>query len=98
MTEAGAILEVERLGGLAGFGAGGSRIRSRGRCDLSTLPQQDRTIIDGLFGMPHQGTTAGGDRFGIRLTRRTSAGAQMAVVPEAAVPLRVLACLRDELI
>ncbi|HTQ36296.1 MAG TPA: protealysin inhibitor emfourin [Steroidobacteraceae bacterium] len=97
VTHAGAIVEVERLGGLAGFGIGAARISSRGHCDTSLLSQEERAIVESLFRLPEKGAAGGADRFRIRLTRRMGEGTQTAVVPETLVPARVLACLRDEL-
>ena len=43
------ILTVERLGGVAGFGAAGSALKSEGTCLLSRLPPEERNAVEQLL-------------------------------------------------
>src|SRR5258708_38937745 len=45
--EGTAMLEVERLGGFAGFGGGA--LRSRGSCDAAELSPGDRAAVERFF-------------------------------------------------
>jgi hypothetical protein len=93
-------LDVERLGGLAGMGGPGSRIRSRGRLQGHDLSAADRTHVAALFGgaKPPAEHPGAADGFRYRLTLH-SAGAAAATVelPEAAVPECVRSSVSDEL-
>jgi len=91
-------LEVERIGGLAGMGLSGSRLRSRGRLALSSLSAADRQAVDALFDAPAPQPDDVRDGFRYRLTRRTAAGFQTVEMPESAVPAVVSGSVRDELI
>jgi hypothetical protein len=92
------MLHLERLGGVAGFGTTRARIRSHGQCDLATLSSTEIERIEQLFQSPGEPHSGGVDAFRLRLTRSTTAGAQSVVVPESAVPSRLLSCIRDELL
>ncbi|HXJ22866.1 MAG TPA: protealysin inhibitor emfourin [Polyangia bacterium] len=87
-------LEVERLGGLAGYG--GSRLRSRGQIDVSTLSAEDRQTVESLFSV-RPGGTARPDEFRYKLTRWTSNGPQTVEVTEDQVPAAVRSVVRDQL-
>ena len=85
-------LEIERIGGLAGFG--GPHLKSRGEVAVSDLSPADRQTVDDLFNHPEkvvQEPRGAGDVFRYRIMRHTAAGAQTIEVPENAVP----AALRD---
>lgn len=101
-----AALHVERLGGLAGFGAGRSRIRSVGQIDSGALPPAVQQVVERLF-QTGEGVAAHAQRrsktlvrdgFYYRLSRTTEAGLQTVEVPEAAMPTELVACVRDELL
>jgi hypothetical protein len=89
-------LEVERLGGLAGYGTEGSRLRSRGQVDVSTLSAEDRRTVDSLFVGPSAGSSRP-DEFRYKLTRWTDKGPQSVEVPENQVPAAVRDVVKDEL-
>jgi hypothetical protein len=88
-------LQIERIGGLAGFG--GSHLKSRGELALSDLSPADRQAIDDLFSARQKDQKdapvlpSEADAFRYRITRQTAAGPQTIEVPEKAVP----AALRD---
>ncbi len=90
-------VDVERLGGLAGMGGPGGRIRSHGRLHPSRLADADRRTLEALFKTPPP-ATAMPDAFRYRLTRLTDKGAQSVEVPEHAVPTAVREVVQDELI
>jgi hypothetical protein len=97
-------LDVERLGGLAGMGLPGSRIRSHGRLSGRQLAVADRQQLASLFGgaAPAQAQAAPGaaDGFHYRLSLHKPGTAEPAVieVPESALPDAVRDCVSDELI
>lgn len=88
-------LEVERVGGLAGFGGPGSRLRSHGQIDLSTLSSSDQQAIESLFSRP-PADPPHPDEFRYRLTRRTDQGPQTIEVPETRVPDPVRSAVKDD--
>jgi emfourin len=90
-------LEVERLGGFAGFGSPGSHLRSRGRIDTDDLVPADRKTVNALFDAPPGGANPP-DAFRYRLTRQTAHGPQTVEVPEQHVPVAVRAIVKDELV
>ena len=93
---AGRPLEVERLGGLAGFGTAGSRLRSRGQLDVSTLSAEDRQALELLFSRPPANPLRP-DEFRYRLTRSLDHGPESVEVPESQVPAAVRSAVKDEI-
>ncbi len=91
-------LDVERLGGFAGFGNPGSRLRSRGTLENAGLSATDRQCVDALFAHPPSPAGAAIDGFRYRLTRHTEAGSETIEIPEQHVPAAVRQCVRDELV
>lgn len=87
---------MERVGGVAGFGTTRARIRSHGQCDMASLSPTEAERVEQLFLAAPQSSAP--DAFRLRLTRSTAAGAESVEVPESAVPSRLLACLKDELL
>jgi hypothetical protein len=91
-------LQIERIGGLAGFG--GPHLKSRGELALSDLSPADRQALEELFSdprkaaPPHPGEA---DAFRYRITRQTAAGAQTIELPGNAVPAAVKDSVRDVL-
>ena len=87
-------LTIERLGGLAGFGGPGAKIRGRGRVDLNTLSASDRAAVDALFTRPRGDATPASDAFRYKISR----GDEAVDVPEDALPQAVVNAVKDELI
>lgn len=93
-------LDVERLGGFAGMGGPGARIRSTGSLHGRELSAADRGRVAALFGgaKPPDGHPGAADGFRYRLTlHRDGASPAVVEVPEAAVPGPVRDCVHDEL-
>jgi hypothetical protein len=91
-----AILKVEKVGGLAGFG--GSHLRSCGEVDSDLLSPEDKKAVEGLFrsaGHPSSNTR---DGFRFRISRSTTSGNETIEVPEQLVPPAVAGSVRDVLI
>lgn len=91
-------MQVERIGGFAGFG--GPHLKSRGEVVFSNLSPADRKATESLFNNPQRsqpGQVGAADVFRYRLTRQTTAGAETIEVPEDAVPASVRDSVRDVL-
>jgi len=93
------ILLVERIGGFAGFGGPGARIRSRGQVAIARLSEADQLTLDGLFKAAGKvGTSAMRDGFSYRISRTGKSGTETIEVPEEHLPVAITACVRDELL
>ena len=90
-------VQVERVGGFAGFGLPGSRLRSRGHVEAEHLAAADRKALAALFDKP-PATPPMPDGFRYRLTRQTPAGPQAVEIAEQHVPESIRNCVSDELI
>lgn len=92
------LLDVERLGGFAGFGGPGSHLRSRGRVDPAQLSTADRQAVEALFapGSPQPAPLP--DGFHYRISRHTPTGPQVVDAAEAQVPKALRDAVQDELI
>lgn len=94
-------LEIERLGGLAGVGLPGSRIRSRATLLGKELSARERDSVDAIFKAdasvtrPEQG---GADNFRYRLTLHNSRGSRAIEVGAGDLPESLEARVKDELI
>lgn len=94
-----AILHVEKLGGLAGFGGPRARIRSRGQIDTATLSPADQNAVDLLFKTGGaSGPAKGADAFRFRISRTTAAGTQTVEANEDQVPAAIASCVKDEFV
>jgi hypothetical protein len=94
-----AILQVERIGGLAGFGAGASHLRSRGQVEVGTLSSQEREAIEALFQSgPKTKDSKIRDGFRYRISRTTPSGTETVEAAESAVPPAIARCVKDELV
>jgi hypothetical protein len=91
-------VEVERVGGFAGFGTPGSRLQSRGTADTSSLSDSDRDAVEKLFTRAVPVSAASPDGFIYRLTRQTPAGPQSVEVAEEHVPNALRAVVRDRIV
>lgn len=94
-----AILRVERVGGLAGFGGSNSRLRSQGQVDLAALSAQDREAVDALFRSgPETESSQLRDGFRYRISRTTLSGTETVEASESRVPTALAQCVKDELV
>lgn len=91
------MVDVERLGGLAGFGLPGSRLRSRGQVDPARLASADRQRLEALFARRAGQRPPLPDGFRYRLTRRIAGRTEVIEVDEEDLPLPVRDCVQDEL-
>lgn len=91
-------IDVERLGGLAGFGLPGARLRSRCTILAKDLRPADQAILRGIFLTLPKGPDQKRDAFRYRLTRQRGAESQTVVVAETEVPEAIRECLRDEIV
>jgi hypothetical protein len=90
-------LEIERLGGLAGFGGPGSRIKSKGEVALADLSAADRQAVADLFDKKTSIPPPKPDAFRYRITRQTAEGTQTIEAPEDIVPPALRDSVRDTL-
>jgi len=90
-------ITIERLGGFAGFGLPGSRIKSRGDVALSELSPADRSAVAALFERKDHGGPGPPDAFRYRLTRQTTQGSETVEVPEHVVPEAIRNRVKDVL-
>ena len=92
-------LQVERIGGLAGFGGPRSHLRSRGEVDLHALSPNDQEAVESLFqSQSHAEPSQVRDGFRYRIARTTSAGIETIEVPEDAVPTTIRQAVKDEIV
>ena len=92
-------LQVERIGGLAGFGGARSHLRSQGEIDLETLSAKDQRAVESLFkssGKAEPSQVRDGFRY--RIGRTTPGGVETIEVPEDVVPAAIRECVKDELV
>ena len=93
-------VKVEKIGGLAGFGLPGSRIKSSGETGISALSPADQAWVEALFQKPPRTPEAGKERdtHRYRITRTKDGHDQTIEVPEALVPHAIKACVTDKLL
>ncbi len=91
-------LLVERIGGFAGFGLPGSKIKSQGRCDASDLSQKDQLAIEKLFEKDDGHPPGTPDEFRYRITRRRRGRVETVEAPESALPKALISTVKDELL
>ncbi len=91
------LLRIERVGGLAGFGLPGSKLKSEGDLLLSRLTEAERTAIDALFAVGEKAREATADGFRYRITRQTAHGPETVELPEKLVPSIVRDSVKDTL-
>jgi hypothetical protein len=90
-------LRVERIGGLAGFGLPGSRLRSVGEVEPGALSGADRAAVESLFAPGRPAAAPAPDEFVYRITRRGARGDETVEVAEHDVPEVLRDCVSDEL-
>jgi hypothetical protein len=94
-----AIVHVEKLGGLAGFGGKRSHLRSRGQVDTAHLSPADQKAVDSLFqSRGRSAPPAGADGFRFRISRTTDRGTETVEAHEASVPVVLASSVKDELV
>ena len=96
-----AILKIERVGGLAGFGGPGARIASRGELAASALSAEEHSALDALFQRYATGkkaSRAAADGFRYRISRTGAQGAETIEVAESDVPAALVRCVKDGLL
>lgn len=95
-----AIWQIEKLGGLANFGGGRSRVRSVGLLDTSLLPASELKDAEALFQTATKTAVKvqGADGFRYRITRSTATGLETIEVPESLVHPAITSSVKDELI
>ena len=79
-------LDIERVGGFAGFGGPGSHLRSRGQLDSASLSTADKQAVEALFSSLPKAASKTADGFRYRITRHTASGSKTIEVPEEHVP------------
>ncbi|MFG1181074.1 protealysin inhibitor emfourin [Xanthobacter sp. DSM 14520] len=92
-------IRIERIGGFAGFGLPGSRLKSRGSLTLDHLSTQDRATISRLFERGTKGSRPQEpDMFRYRLTRvEHNAEMDSIEASESEIPAALISTVRDEL-
>lgn len=91
-------LQIERTGGLAGFGMQGSHLRSHGEIDTDKLSRQNKKVVDELFKSKKTNSdNLTRDGFTYRITKTTAQGKETIEVAEADMPAVLTACVKDEL-
>ncbi len=90
-------LQIERIGGIAGFG--GLHLKSRGQLALSDLSPADRRAVEDLFSNPQKAPVppSEADAFRYRITRQTEEGPQTVEVSGNAVPDALKNSVKDVL-
>ena len=93
-------VKIEKIGGLAGFGLPGSRLKSSGETATAALSAVDQAWVDALFQKPPRSQEAGNERdtHRYRITRTENGRDQTVEVPEAQVPHALKACVTDKLL
>ncbi|MBO9680541.1 MAG: hypothetical protein J7556_20105 [Acidovorax sp.] len=94
-------IEVERLGGFAGFGGPGARIRSCGVLEWSQLSSDECQALAQQFTEITSVEAAGrlaADGFQYRITATVNGTIRTIVLPEQSVPVALRDCVRDELL
>jgi emfourin len=93
-------VKIEKIGGLAGYGLPGSRLKSSGETATSALSPADQAWVEALFQKPARSQEAGNERdtHCYRITRTKNGRDQTVEVPEAQVPHALKACVTDRLL
>lgn len=91
-------IDVERLGGLPGYGLPGSHLRSRGHILARDLGPCDQQTLHRLFMQPAEPPPLLRDGFIYHLTRQTDSGPHTVAAAEAHVPDAIRDCVRDEIL
>ena len=94
------MLKIEKVGGLAGMGLPGSKLKSSGEQQMSALSADDQASVEALFRDPkaRQESPHMRDGFRYRITRTVDGKEQSVEVPESAMPAALKACVTDRLL
>jgi hypothetical protein len=94
------MLKIEKIGGLAGMGLPGSKLKSSGEQSMSALSADDQASVEAMFRDPkaHREAPHMRDGFRYRITRTVDGKEQTVEVPESAVPAALKACVTDRLL
>jgi hypothetical protein len=94
------MLKIEKIGGLAGMGLPGSKLKSSGEQSMSALSADDQASVEAMFRDPkaHRESPQMRDGFRYRITRTVNGKEQTVEVPESAVPAALKACVTDKLL
>jgi hypothetical protein len=94
-----ALLQVERIGGLAGFGGVGAHVRSLGQLETDTLSSEEQRAVENLFKSKGKAKASQiCDGFRYRISRTSSGRTETIEAPEVAVPTSLAQCVKDELV
>jgi chemotaxis receptor (MCP) glutamine deamidase CheD len=93
-------LQVEKIGGLTGFGLPGSKLKSRGERAFGDLSSADQAAVEEMFrnSASRKKIDQARDSFRYRITRIMDGQQRTVEVPETVVPAILKACVSDELI
>jgi len=92
-------VKIEKIGGLAGYGLPGSRLKSSGETAISALSPTDQAWVETSFQKPPRSQDGNErDTHRYRITRTKDGRDQTIEVPEALVPHALKACVSDKLI
>jgi hypothetical protein len=90
-------LQVERIGGFAGYGLPGSHLKSRGELSMSELSPADLQAVEALFQRKSQPAAPKPDGFVYRITKKSGSDSQTIEVPEDSVPMVIRNSVKDTL-
>lgn len=90
-------LQIERIGGFAGYGLPGSHLRSRGELSISELSPADLQAVEALFQRKDQSATPKPDGFVYRITKKSGSDSQTIEVPDDSVPMAIRNAVKDTL-
>ena len=94
-----ALLQIERIGGLAGFGGANAHVRSLGQLETDTLsPEHQRAVEDLFKPIGKSKATRICDGFRYRISRTLSGITETVEAPEEMVPAALTQCVKDELV
>ena len=99
MSAESTVIEIERLGGIAGFGGPGAHVRSRGRLAYASLTATDQALLDQAFkSVGKRKVSLQRDRFSYRVSRTDVAGTVTIEVAAEHLPTALVQCVVDELV
>jgi hypothetical protein len=88
-------IRIERIGGFAGFGLPGSRLRSKADLAASDLSPDERRAIEDLFAAKKSVGAQAPDSFRYRITHESAGGTKTIEAAEADVPASLKSRVRD---